>query len=506
MTDDELVDRLRRTLRERAEGLEPGPAAVPVGAARPPGAALPAEAPGAPSTPAVAPVTGEYPTVAAGRPPSSRRPPGPGRGRRRWAAAVLAGALVAAGVAAAVVLSSGRHPATVVPAGPGPSTPPTSPAPAATAATAPPGTAPRPSTTASPGAAAVPAGFQPQSVTFVSSLDGWVVGWAPGRCALVARTGDGGRTWSAAGGPPLAAACGSTASPADRFEIRFADPADGWIYARTGTDQMRATLWSTHDGGLTWTSSVPLAGGSIDALEASAGQVHMVVAGPCPPGGAGCQGQPWEEILTSPATAERWTPAPLRPSVGAAPELSPELTLWGTRGWLVNDNRTVVSGARLVPGTGWAPWTPACSRSDGPGLVAAASAADLVAVCAEGAWGVPDAGTTAGTTWLFRSSDAGSSFSAAGAVPGGPPLAVATPPGDPRTVVVAAGTGGLQATFDGGARWSAVSPAGAGTWFGYVGFTTSAQGVAVTTGTDGATAVYMTVDGGRHWQPVRFGP
>lgn len=512
MNDDELIERLRRTFHERADGIQPGPGRLPLGHVGPePSVAGKVGGPRG-AAGAAAGVTGagdeerrtaEYPSF---------RPTGPvpivGRDRRRWPPVVGVGALVAAAAAAAVAIavSSGKHPVTVRPAdhgSPGQSAPAVEP-------TSPPNTAPVTAPSAPMGPALVPTGFRPESVTFVSTQDGWAIGSAPGRCLVLAQTSDGGRIWWQAGGPDVAASCPGTSSvPSPSYEVRFANTSDGWIWTirSSGTP---SRLWSTHDGGATWTpETLPLVDATIGALETSGGLVHMAIFGTCPGGSAGCQGQTVEEILTSPIGTDGWNPSALSPSIGAGPVLNPQITLWGADGWLINDNRTVVSAARLSPTTGWTSWAPPCARANGTGLVAAASATDLVAVCAEGMWGTPDPGTKAGMNWLFRSADGGDSFTPVGAIPGNQPLSVTTPPGAPRTVVVADGAGGLLATFDGGLGWSSAEP-GVGTGgtsnggyvFDYVGFTSATQGVAVAT--KPSPALFMTRDGGHTWSQVGF--
>ena len=519
MNEEDLIARLRRTLHERAEALQPRPGQVPVagtepvgeaawGGAAPAGATGPAGPEG--PLPYDEPETAEYPSL----PPTGPVPIWSG-GRRRWPALVAAGAVVAAAAATitALALTGGRNPVRVQPSvSTGPGITVSSPTSATPATSAP---ASVPATTSAPPASVrpVPAGFQPYSVTFVSEQDGWSLGWAPcgsRRCATLAATIDGGRTWSAVNAPAITSAAGDTSAfgGAPYFQIRFSDRSNGWIWTAPGRVPVTSSLWSTHDGGTTWSPvAVPLAGGTIGDLEAAGGLVHMAVYGPCPAGTAGCQGQAEEEILTTPATTDRWSPSPLKPAIGAGPVLSPQLTLWGSDGWLVNNNRTVVSGARLSSGGGWTDWTPACSTAGGPGVLGASSATDLVAVCAEGLWGTPDPNTLAGHSWLFRSTDGGNRFQPVGQVPGNQPQSVTVTPGNGQTIVVADSQGDLVATFDGGANWTTVAPAGAtsggpATYFGFVGFTTSTQGVAVQY--QPTPTLYMTRDGGHHWNPVSF--
>jgi hypothetical protein len=365
---------------------------------------------------------------------------------------------------------------------------------------------------------AVPAGFTPYSVTFISVTNGWALGWTPcttGSCATVAATTDGGERWNSVGAPaiafPTSSLSGALGGP-PYFQIRFADLLDGWIWTAPGASQLASSLWSTHDGGQTWTAQpVPLAGGTIAALEAAGGAggiVNAVVYGRCPATEPGCQGQFEETILTSPVGRDSWTTASVHPNVGAGPDLSPQLTLWGTQGWLINDNRTAVSGARLRGPSTWSAWSPPCATANGSGLLGAASATDLVAVCAEGAYGTPDAGTQADREYLFRSTDGGSHFGLVGPVPGGPAQSMTVAPGKGQTIVVSVPVVGLEASFDGGQHWSTVLPlsaiGGTQSGFGYVGFTSATQGVAVLYQLGAARTLYLTRDGGHDWAPVTF--
>jgi hypothetical protein len=501
MTDDELIRRLRRSFQEQAGAIQPSPGQTPTGDTGPVGVGA-----GAPPTPPLLIQGGgadqerrtqEYQLTTGPVPIVGRI----GKTARHAPVLIGAGAVAAAAAVIATVIGlSNRNPAVrTVPAGPsttsGSVTPATSVRPAAptTASTAP----------TLPPARPVPSGFQPFSVTFVSADEGWVLGASPAHRAVLAATTDGGRTWSEANAPDI-----NYVNQFPPFNVRFADQLDGWIY--TNPYNQPTELWSTHDGGLTWRSvPVPLTGGTIGDLEAAAGQADMVVYGTCPAREAGCQGQFEVEILTSPATVDNWVPSPDRPSAGAGPELSPTLTTWGNHGWLVDNNRTVVSGARLAPGSGWQAWTPACSQADGAGVLAAASSTDLTAVCAEGVWGTPDQGTSAGHNWLFHSTDGGSTFTSVGQVPGNNPQSLTVAPGHSQTIVMADSQLGLQASFDGGHTWSTALPgltngalASPGGWYGFVGFTTATQGVAIRY--KSVPTLFMTRDGGHTWSPVSF--
>ena len=494
MNDDELIQRLRRSFEERAESIHPSPGQVPttdMGVGVGPWVA-PSRTPHQDERQTaeyqLTPPTGPIPIVGRiGKP-----------GRRGPLLGIGAVAAAAAVIATVVALSDQSHPVKIGPTGLG--APATNLAPPSTLQT-PTASTLRPTQNLAP--TPVPAGFEPLSVTFVSPHDGWALGQTSTQVILAA-TSDGGATWGKVNAPPLPHI---TAFPP--YNVRFADRNDGWIYTAAQTNQP-SELWATHDAGVSWRSiPVPITGGTIGDLEAAGGQASMVVYGSCPATQSGCQGQAEVEILTSPTKLDDWVPSPFQPSIGAGPVFNPAITTWGTNGWLVDNNRTVVSGARLTPTTGWTAWTPACSKADGPGLLAASSATDLTAVCAEGVWGNPDPGTAQDHNWLFRSTDGGSTFTSVGEAPGNNPQSITVAPGAKETIVLADSQLGLQASFDGGHTWKTVLPGltngtatNPGGWYGFVGFTTATQGVAIRY--KSVPTLFMTHDGGHTWSPVSF--
>lgn len=421
---------------------------------------------------------------------SSQRPPSRwslGRlGRRRAGGPLLV--LAAAAVVLLAVLALGPSP-WGGPVGPG-GAPTPSPAPAATppAATpvASPGETPGPVTPVpSPTGQPVAAGFAPRSVTFVSADLGWALGSVPcagGTCPAIARTTDGGRTWSAGPAVPNAVAGAIPAGPCVLCGLRFADERDGWIF---GSD-----LWATHDGGTTWqqASIAGLSGGTstVMAVEAAGGLVHAAVFD----GQAAVM-----RIASSPVGEDAWTVSGTTVQVGAGPVPATQVVLHGSVGWLVQVDRTVVDGARLVAGA-WQAWRPPCLDSNGPAWLAATSSSDLVAACDVGLWSNP-----AGVR-LFTSNDGGTTFHEVGGLVGRPPVAglagVAAPAGG--SVVLSGEQGGaaaLVASFDGGKTWTTVLSA-PGASLSELGFTTAEQGVVIATDAAGSHLL-MTRDGGRTW-------
>lgn len=537
MNDDELIERLRRTLAERAAALEPAPGRVPdADVGQDPVVEAIETPPGEPrrswwvdGDPYLADPTGGQPIV-------SRTGPVPITGRRSRRTPAIAAVVTLVAAAAAVVVgidvSGGTHhgvtldnpagrghlPAPAVTPGPGPQpvhtpTPaPTTPAPAPTAPTV---------TTPTTGTDPVPAGFRAYSATFVSAYDGWALGTAPcgppgssgtpgnppeAYCPELAATTDAGYHWHLDGVPAVAEP--PTGWGDQPFQVRFADRLDGWIWTTaTGAGVSGSQLWSTHDGGVTWREVPDPAGPlhTIADLEASAGRVHMVVIVDTPPYPADAgRSSPYEAIYSSPTGEDRWQAAALQPDLGAGPDPTAQLVLWGAVGWLSTDNRTAVSGARLGP-AGWTAAPPACAQAEGSGSLAAASATDLVAECAEGQFGPPQPGTTA-APWLLRSSDGGRTWTPVAAVPGQVVRSVTVAPGQPTTVVVT-DRDGLLRSSDGGRTWTRVyavdrAAAGFNSAPTFVGFTTAAQAVAIAPDTTGG--LIMSHDGGADWTPVAF--
>ena len=150
--------------------------------------------------------------------------------------------------------------------------------------------------------AAVPAGFKPNSVTWLSAQRGWVLGAAgcgTRTCADVIATTDGATTWHLAGavGVPIASLGGRPGVT----EIRFATPAVGWAF---GPD-----LFHTSSGGESW-APMPIPGGGkqVLALATSATQAYAVVSScawdaPCP--------QPLSFWRIPAAATSAWTRIPL---------------------------------------------------------------------------------------------------------------------------------------------------------------------------------------------------
>ncbi len=415
------------------------------------------------------------------------RQPSPSAGRgglhlaARAAVNLAAAAVVVIAVAALIVTRNGNLPPGGQPNGSG--SLPTASAPSATPATSASPSAASPAPSATSAAPSTVLGLSPASVTFGSATDGWVLGSGTcpsGPCAAIVRTTDGGSTWTTVPAPAASIVPGGGQGAPGISRLRFADARNGWAY---GPD-----LWATHDGGATWTR-LTIAGLTADsavvALEAGNGSVHAAVV----------DGQGYR-VASSPVGTDDFRLSAVRIPVGAGPVPAVQLVLSGAAGWLLENDRTVVGGARLVNGA-WVAWQPPCLNVVGPAYLAASSPTELVAACDVGLWSTPTG------SHLFVSHDGGSTFvETATAVP---LTMTARITAASSSVTVVGGTdatgGALVATFDAGRTWSVVARLGM-VDLADLGFTTPTQGVVVTTSADKPATLMMTRDGGRTWRAV----
>jgi hypothetical protein len=131
----------------------------------------------------------------------------------------------------------------------------------------------------------VPSGFQPDSASFVSAQTGFVLGLAQCQidpvgghfCLTIARTQDGGKTWSSipTPGADLVPAPTLNGSHNAVSRIKFTSVLDGYLY---GPD-----LYATHDGGKTWKKliiqGIPTAYG-VSSLESTRSNTFIILARP----------------------------------------------------------------------------------------------------------------------------------------------------------------------------------------------------------------------------------
>ena len=213
-------------------------------------------------------------------------------------------------------------------------------------------TATHPST---PSAQAVSATFVSPNQGFVLTSDGHIDG-----------TTDGGHTWRRTG------KIGVHGEPP---RIRYIDAADGFAFGQdAGTPQFRIT----HDGGSTW-SAVPNAPFTyVGDLEIARGWIYVLAMTP---------NDNNFRLFESPVAHLVWKQVSPTQPIGAGPVPIEQIVLNSAEGWIINQDRGVISGARLTSPTTWTTWTPPCLKVDGPAWLSASTATDLVASCDEGVWG-----------------------------------------------------------------------------------------------------------------------
>ncbi len=320
------------------------------------------------------------------------------------------------------------------------------------------------------------------STTWISEDAGWVL-VADGGCtatcaAVIYRTDDGGETWEILeGAEPRLDIDRRDGGLAIEPHLRFANERDGWM--------VTPDLWSTHDGGATWT--LVQLDGVVTSLEAEEGSVHAVVLDS---GGF--------RIWTSTVTTDDFVPAPVVAPAGDGPVPSTDLVLADDRGWLVVNNQVVTSGLTLADET-WTSFDPPCRDRFGP-VELAASATDVVALCNEGVTGtVEEPGLH-----LYASEDDGATFTRELPLPD---LALGTEvvlqrPEEGSLVLVTQETEATRtsssavASSDDGSEWTEAAPLTEGVTK-YLGFTTPTRGEAIV-----EDQLFLSDDRGVTWTPV----
>jgi hypothetical protein len=365
-----------------------------------------------------------------------------------------------------------------------------------------------PTSRSSPAPAPVPANFRPSSVTFVGTHTGWVIGQAstPGRCATpyctsVARTDDAGKTWAGVPAPLTGAPDGATGVS----QIRFLNLNDGWAFG--------PELFVAHTGGRTWTP-VDTHGLRVTDLGTVGSRVFALFAS-CTGGGPAFAVQCTRFTLysspASPASGSGWAPvgaATTGLTDGAADEAA-SLVLTGGRGYLLAPGGALYAG----PVDGSAAWqrvgslpsscTVGPAQLDGQptgALLGAMNGRQLILACASAS----GTGTGVQQKQIFSSSDGGGSWQQVARAPdAGVAFSLAASPagtvvlGTDRSIdlLPAGGTAWQTATLTGGGGGG--GPAGG---FGYVGMTTSDQGIALPADPSAGT-VWFTFDRGQSWRP-----
>lgn len=360
-----------------------------------------------------------------------------------------------------------------------PSASPSTAAAASGSATPAPESSPPPPTTTAP----KPVGFQPDSFTFATADEGWVLGrtypCTSANCRTLQHTTDGGQTWKQLSLPaPL-----RDNTKADLVALTFTDRHNGWL---TVDDQ----LYSTHDGGAAWHPvDVGLRSfGKHWTLSLTADAVHIT--------GMGSDNKV-VVMMSSPLDSENWSSSSTSAfTTGGGPVPLPMYTGVGERAWLMIDNRGV-TGSRLVGDT-WVQWTPPCGNN-GPASWHAFTESRLVALCGQPGFSENDPATS----HLMTSRDGGATFTETGQVWPSVPRFSSLIPAD-TTHLVAAIDNQLLTSSDGGTTWTT-------TWTDSdPEATIDGEFVSATTGfvvvgkrdRDAPSTLLTTHDAGRTWEPV----
>jgi photosystem II stability/assembly factor-like uncharacterized protein len=346
------------------------------------------------------------------------------------------------------------------------------------------------------------AGFEPTSVTFVGQSIGAVLGQtskscASGACTVIAGTGDYGTSWSWADAPLAGPPDGGSGIS----QVRFLNTQDGWAYG--------PQLYSTSDGGATWSEVTGLPGRVIDL--ATVGSRAFAVVATCAGAGTDYAADCISFALySSTAGSDGWKPVP--GAAGNAAELPGGLQFTSDYGYLIA-GPVIYAGSpsggawhadKIRSGT-----VPTCLNGQGQpatpgesGIIAPGLSTDLYLVCQP-----VSAGQAAGRPVLYQSANGGQTWQRDGtaAVTGiATSVAVVPAGGQSGGEVILATTSGIYDCAN-GRTWQPASlggraPAGG---FSFVGMTTDYKGVAVPT-SPAAGELYITTNGGQSWTPTRI--
>jgi hypothetical protein len=351
--------------------------------------------------------------------------------------------------------------------------------------------------------AAVPAGFQPGSVTFVSTETGFVLGRDPscasGDCASLAGTTNGGTSWVGLAAPPVPYATlyiASSTSPTDGVsEVRFANPLDGWMFG--------PGLWKTTTGGHDW---APVSiGGYVISLETAGGVVDAVVS-PCT-GKTPCSGHLRLEqstVATSTFTTVATGPAEF---LGNGPQQ--DISLQSPAGFALlgqgEKGATLYATDDLSNPQAWKPFPDPCSASRlSLSSFVAPDASTLYSLCSGN-------GAAGSTTKVAVATNGGVSHDSGNAPLSGDGGSLAATTNSVEVIASASGASFLYRSSDGGHTWKTVESYGdGGAGWNDIGFTTAVQGVVIhgrpgETDVVGGINLLMTHDAGTTWRVVPIG-
>lgn len=330
--------------------------------------------------------------------------------------------------------------------------------------------------------------FIPRSVSFISPSLGWA--WGPAahssRAGVLARTDDGGRTWSVVRTPGMGYA--QVGYPGGVSGVRFVDRLHGYLFG--------GQLWRTVDGGKRWLRLHTR--GLVLDMETGAGRAYALVLA--------C------------ASVERCQTAHLYRVSGGLGRALPPLSVNANWYSLVVHRNSVYLLTASQPhgnalraaalwvshnlGGSWMRLSAPCGWPGAlGGTLAAWSSSGLALACGS----EPGTGNQAKT--FYVSTDAGVRWRLTGRLAFGPGYIASLSAADRLTWVLAEGRQpAIEVTHDGGRSWRGALPTQRGTGdegWGYVAFTDRAQAVAVPWTLNGSVLAF-THDGARTWTEVAF--
>jgi photosystem II stability/assembly factor-like uncharacterized protein len=304
-----------------------------------------------------------------------------------------------------------------------------------------------------------PPGFETQSASFVSAQTGFVLGAR--NCsilpckALVEKTTNGGKHWTAVNAPAVKLTEHYSDNPANGVSsVVFANANDGWLFG--------PALWATTDGGKRW-NRVNLPPGVVYMMAASGGEAYAALE---PTNGGPYQGHLYESAVGS----GKWSKVSK-----VAPVIT--LTSFGHSAWtgVAPDVWTTTNSGKT-----WSKLSFACPRNyPAASEVAAASVKDVAIACSN--QGDPQPGLS--YKEVFTSSNGGRTFHL---VPGYPPLAgqiygLAMPVSRPSVITINAASGAsfFYQTVNSGKTWTKTEYYDGGLGFNDLAYVSSTTGYAV---------------------------
>jgi photosystem II stability/assembly factor-like uncharacterized protein len=341
---------------------------------------------------------------------------------------------------------------------------------------------------------AVPANFEPGSVSFPSTTRGFLLGTSPcshAPCTALLTSTDAGRTWAGVPVPHVPFTSPSSSSSGGVSHVAFANASDGWVYG--------PSLWATRNGAQTW-AQVNL-GGPVFSLAASAHVVYAVV-GSCFPNGSSCQ-RPALSLERAAVGSGNWGTVRGISGYGT----SALLAVNGNYAWVALTPKKF--GAELLwttsdGGTKWRSLPDTCYQpSQAADLAGLASPGGNVVfeLCA----GNPGAGQEGKSVRL--SSNGGTTSHLVSRLPLGGIAGAITTTGNRNVFVTAAsGASDVYSSDNAGQTWATRTFNDGGAGLYDLHFTTPSFGAAIEGQPQlgpSADRLLLTTDGGATWSPVQ---